>query len=60
MAVLLPKRGVIPAFLLSGGYQSIGGLCSFIKAALARLKGLLPKKPLWADKGEGWADSMTT
>ena len=27
-------------------------------AALARLNGRLPKKPLCADSGDGWADSM--
>ena len=28
-------------------------------AALVRLNGLLPKKPLWALSGDGWADSIT-
>ena len=28
------------------------------RAALVRENGLEPKKPLWADSGDGWADSM--
>ena len=31
-----------------------------MSAALARENGRLPKKPLWADSGDGWADSITT
>ena len=44
----------------SGGYsrQSIGSRPAAARAALARENGSEPKKPLCADSGDGWADSM--
>jgi hypothetical protein len=38
--------------------QSIGRWPWAVSAAFARLNGWLPKNPLWADSGDGWADSM--
>ena len=40
--------------------QSTGSRPASTRAAFARENGRLPKNPLWADRGEGWADSMTT
>ena len=40
--------------------QSIGSRPAAISASLARENGRLPKNPLRADSGDGWADSMTT
>ena len=37
----------------------MGGRPAATSAALVRLKGRLPKKPLWALSGEGCADSIT-
>ena len=37
----------------------MGGRPAATSAALVRLNGLLPKKPLWALSGDGWADSIT-
>jgi hypothetical protein len=42
-----------------GRHHSMGGRPASARAALAREKGREPKKPLWADSGDGWADSMT-
>jgi hypothetical protein len=41
-----------------GKHQSIGSRPSASSAAFAREKGRLPKKPRWADRGEGWGDSI--
>ena len=38
--------------------QSISGFQILFKISFVLEKGLLPKNPLWAEKGEGWADSM--
>jgi hypothetical protein len=38
--------------------QSIGGWPWAISASFVRLNGLVPKKPLWADSGDGCGDSM--
>ncbi len=40
-------------------HQSIGSRPAATSASLARLNGLVPKKPLWADSGDGWGDSIT-
>src|SRR5205807_8475100 len=44
----------------AGMDQSTGSRPAATRAALARENGRLPKNPLRADSGEGWADSMTT
>src|SRR5207237_2249329 len=44
----------------AGMLQSIGSRPAAISASLARENGRLPKNPLRADSGDGWADSMTT
>ena len=36
----------------------IGVILFLLKKLLALEKGLLPKKPLWADNGDGWGDSI--
>ena len=43
----------------SGICQSIGGLSAATRASLIFEKGLLPKKPLRAESGEGCADWIT-
>src|SRR5687767_8364571 len=48
------------AALLAGIDQSTGSRPAATSAWLARENGRLPKKPLRADSGEGWADSMIT
>ena len=50
MAYILPE---------SERSQSTGSRPAATSAAFARLNGRLPKKPLWADSGDGCADSMT-
>ena len=42
--------------VMSGICHSIGGFPAFSSAALICENGLLPKKPLRADSGEGCAD----
>lgn len=39
-------------------HQSIGDLPAASRAELVRENGRLPKKPRWAERGEGWGDSM--
>ena len=43
----------------SGIVQSISRCPAALNARLIAEKGRLPKKPRLADKGEGWADSIT-
>src|SRR3546814_452939 len=43
-----------------GRRQSTGWRPAATSAPFARENGRLPKKPLWADSGEGCADSITT
>lgn len=42
---------------LFGFYQEIDFFPHFSSCSLHLLKHLLPKNPLWADSGDGWADS---
>lgn len=37
----------------------MGGSPAAVKAWLVREKGLLPKKPRRAERGEGWAEAMS-
>ncbi len=48
----------ISALAPSRRFQSIGAWPWSTSASLARLNGRLPKNPLWADSGDGCADSM--
>jgi len=47
-------------FLVFYIFQSIGSSHQSTNIELIAEKGLLPKNPLWAEKGDGWADSRTT
>ena len=40
-------------------FQSIGFIPLAIKNSLVLENGLLPKNPLYAENGDGWADSRT-
>ena len=57
-----PSAGEDPARIRNGRQrrQSIGSSPAAVSAALVRENGREPKNPLWADRGDGWADSMTT
>src|SRR5919202_1207985 len=48
------------AAVRAGIDQSTGSRPAATRAALARENGRLPKNPLRADSGDGWADSMIT
>src|SRR5207302_11254028 len=54
------RTGCTSAAERAGIVQSTGSRPAAMSASLAREKGRLPKNPLRADSGEGWADSMIT
>ena len=53
------EKGFFIYFFAYSTLQSIGFIPLLIRKLFVFENGLLPKNPLYAENGDGWADSIT-